>query len=77
MCHNKKNIQSETLLSLYVQTKWNSTYIMLNITQKFERAFERYGEGDPHFYLELASKENLGVPNTGGLESQLGIWLLN
>ena len=35
------NIQSKSLLSLDVPTRWNSTYLMLKATEKFERAFDR------------------------------------
>ena len=35
------NIQSKSLLSLDVPTKWNSTYLMLEAVEKFERAFNR------------------------------------
>uniref|UniRef100_A0A2N9H6B5 hAT-like transposase RNase-H fold domain-containing protein n=1 Tax=Fagus sylvatica TaxID=28930 RepID=A0A2N9H6B5_FAGSY len=35
------NIQSKSLLSLDVPTRWNSTYLMLEAAEKFERAFDR------------------------------------
>uniref|UniRef100_A0A2N9IRF7 CCHC-type domain-containing protein n=1 Tax=Fagus sylvatica TaxID=28930 RepID=A0A2N9IRF7_FAGSY len=35
------NIQSKSLLSLDVPTRWNSTYLMLEVAEKFERAFDR------------------------------------
>jgi hypothetical protein len=35
------NIQSKSLLSLDVLTRWNSTYLMLEAAEKFERAFDR------------------------------------
>ncbi|XP_020272159.1 zinc finger BED domain-containing protein RICESLEEPER 2-like [Asparagus officinalis] len=35
--------------------RWNSTYLMLNIAQKYEKAFERYGEEDPFFRFELSN----------------------
>ena len=35
------NIQSKSLLSLDVRTRWNSAYLMLEATEKFERAFDR------------------------------------
>ncbi len=35
------NIQSKSLLSLDVPTKWNSIYLMLKAAEKCERAFDR------------------------------------
>uniref|UniRef100_A0A2N9IZ29 HAT C-terminal dimerisation domain-containing protein n=1 Tax=Fagus sylvatica TaxID=28930 RepID=A0A2N9IZ29_FAGSY len=35
------NIQSKSLLSLDVPTRWNFTYLMLEAAEKFERAFDR------------------------------------
>ncbi|CAA0806468.1 Unknown protein [Striga hermonthica] len=36
-----------------VSTRWNSTYLMLNVAQKFVMAFERYEIKDPYFKIEL------------------------
>lgn len=61
-----KKIQSKSLLCLDVCTRWNSTYLMLNTTQKLERAFERYGEVDPNFRVELGKEDGEnGVPLEG------------
>ena len=38
-CVQIENIQSKSLLCLDVSTRWNSTYLMLDAAQKFERAF--------------------------------------
>ena len=35
------NIQSKSLFSMDVPTKWNSTYLMLEAVEKFERAFDK------------------------------------
>ncbi|KAF2300068.1 hypothetical protein GH714_007943 [Hevea brasiliensis] len=55
-----EKIDGKSSLCLDVSTRWNSTYLMLNTTQKYERAFERYELQEPMFRLELG--EN-GVPH--------------
>ena len=52
-CVEIEKIQSKSLLCLEVSTRWNSTYLMLDAAQKFERAFERFDEMDPYFKSEL------------------------
>jgi len=48
-----KKIESKGLLSLKVATRWNSTYLILETAQKFERAFEIFDEEKPYFMLDL------------------------
>ncbi|KAK5835381.1 hypothetical protein PVK06_011069 [Gossypium arboreum] len=45
------------MLYLDVCTRWNSTYLMLDTAQNFERAFERFEEQDTNFEAELESGE--------------------
>ncbi|GJT80232.1 zinc finger BED domain-containing protein RICESLEEPER 2-like protein [Tanacetum coccineum] len=52
-CPSKKG------LILDVQTRWNSTYLMLEIAQNYERAFARYDSEDRHYRDDL---EKTGVP---------------
>ncbi|KAF2296862.1 hypothetical protein GH714_010019 [Hevea brasiliensis] len=59
-CVEYEKIKSKSSLCLDASTRWNSTYLMLNTSQKYERAFERYESREPMFRLELG--EN-GVPN--------------
>ncbi|KAF2302977.1 hypothetical protein GH714_012217 [Hevea brasiliensis] len=59
-CVEYEKIDGKSSLCLDVSTRWNSTYLMLNIAQKYERAFERYESQEPMFRLELG--EN-GVPD--------------
>lgn len=53
-----EKIESKGLLC-YVPTRWNSTHVMLEVAQKFERAFESFDTLEPRFRVEL--REN-GVP---------------
>ena len=61
-CVDIEKIQSKSLLCLDVSTKWNSTYLMLETAQKFERAFERFEEIDPYFKSEMVLGD--GLPNS-------------
>ena len=61
-CVDIEKIQSKSLLCLDVSTRWNSTYLMLETAQKFERAFERFEEIDPYFKSEMVLGD--GLPNS-------------
>lgn len=52
-CAEIEKIDCKKLLSLDVLTRWNSTYMMLDTAQRFERAFERFEEQDPYISQEL------------------------
>ncbi|KAH0748145.1 hypothetical protein KY290_027377 [Solanum tuberosum] len=41
-CVEMQKIESDEMLSLDVPTRWNSTYLMLDTAEKFEKAFERW-----------------------------------
>ncbi|XP_077228331.1 zinc finger BED domain-containing protein RICESLEEPER 1-like [Tasmannia lanceolata] len=58
-CVEKERITCKSLLCLDVPTRWNSTYLMLKIALKFQKAFERFGEEDVLFMAELKD----GCPN--------------
>nr|XP_010907992.1 zinc finger BED domain-containing protein RICESLEEPER 2-like [Elaeis guineensis] len=60
-CVEKEKIESNAMLSLDVSTRWNSTYLMLNIAQKFERAFEKFADEDPFFRLEIGFDPGMPV----------------
>ncbi|XP_027124091.1 zinc finger BED domain-containing protein RICESLEEPER 2-like [Coffea arabica] len=55
-CVEIEKTECKRLLCLDVSTGWNSTYLMLDTAQRFERAFERFEEQDPYMLQEL---ENL------------------
>ncbi|KAL0290415.1 UNVERIFIED_CONTAM: Zinc finger BED domain-containing protein RICESLEEPER 2 [Sesamum calycinum] len=61
-CVEKEKIDSKSLLCLDVETRWNSTYLMLDAAEKFEKAFERLGDEEQKFieyfdYYELNQEE--------------------
>ncbi|WOL01424.1 HAT family dimerization domain-containing protein [Canna indica] len=49
-CSREANITCKTMLTVDVPTAWNSTYMMLDIAEKFEKAFMRL-EFDDHFCM--------------------------
>lgn len=42
-------VVSKRILCLDVQTRWNSTYLMLGTALEFEKVFERFEEQDLGF----------------------------
>ncbi|CAI9279607.1 unnamed protein product [Lactuca saligna] len=64
-CVSKSKISSKASVSLDVPTRWNATYIMLETTLKFERAFKRMRQEDPAFEKDLKD----GFPSQKDWES--------
>uniref|UniRef100_A0A3Q7I3R1 HAT C-terminal dimerisation domain-containing protein n=1 Tax=Solanum lycopersicum TaxID=4081 RepID=A0A3Q7I3R1_SOLLC len=58
-CVEMQKIECDKMLSLDVPTRWNSTYLMLDTAEKFEKAFERFD-----LYDELLGEETGNVVNT-------------
>uniref|UniRef100_A0ACD5T6T2 Uncharacterized protein n=1 Tax=Avena sativa TaxID=4498 RepID=A0ACD5T6T2_AVESA len=54
-CVMKEKIVEKSLFSLDVDTRWNSTYLMLNDTIPFEKAFKRLGD-ECKYYTPYFSK---------------------
>ena len=53
-------IESKYLLCLDVPTRWNSTYLMLENAQKFEKVFIRMDFEDDSYSSYFMNKENSG-----------------
>jgi hypothetical protein len=45
-CIEQLDIQSKKVVCLDVPTRWNSTYLILSIAEKYQRGFEVLGEED-------------------------------
>ncbi|XP_047320451.1 zinc finger BED domain-containing protein RICESLEEPER 2-like [Impatiens glandulifera] len=56
-----EKVQSKRWLCLDVSTRWNSTYLMLDTAQKFERVFDRYKREDATLFFDLDN--GAGMPN--------------
>ncbi|KAG8477524.1 hypothetical protein CXB51_031036 [Gossypium anomalum] len=56
-CVVVEKIECKKMLCLDVCTRWNSTYLMLDTAQNFERAFERFEEQNTNFRAELERGE--------------------
>ncbi|XP_040955982.1 zinc finger BED domain-containing protein RICESLEEPER 2 [Gossypium hirsutum] len=56
-CVVVEKIECKKMLCLDICTRWNSAYLMLDTTQNFERAFERFEEQDTNFKAELERGE--------------------
>ncbi|KAL1341917.1 hypothetical protein AAHE18_09G121600 [Arachis hypogaea] len=48
-CIEAELIESKSLVCLDVPTRWNSTYLMLEHAEKFEKAFDRLYDQEPDF----------------------------
>jgi hypothetical protein len=48
-CAERKSVECNASLTLDVSTRWNSTYIMLEVAEKYQRAFELMLDEDRHF----------------------------
>ena len=62
-CVDKERIDCKTLVCLDVSTRWNSTYLMLEAAQKYQKAFERL-EDDDGQYVSYFSEGTLGSPRS-------------
>ncbi|CAK8565823.1 unnamed protein product [Lathyrus sativus] len=61
-CAEAVGVCSKALVTLDVETRWNSTYLMLNIAEKYEHAFYRLEHADVAFLTNLRI-ESKGCPN--------------
>ncbi|KAG8500824.1 hypothetical protein CXB51_002943 [Gossypium anomalum] len=52
-------IDSKAQLCLYVPTRWNSTYMMLKVAEKYANTFELYVRDDHNFFLNLIAEDEV------------------
>ncbi|CAN1249323.1 Zinc finger BED domain-containing protein RICESLEEPER 2 [Linum perenne] len=62
-----KELESSRKLCLDVPTRWNSTFLMLDVAALYESAFKLYEQEEPTFKTDLEAKrykdEVLGPPS--------------
>uniref|UniRef100_A0A8I6XGF7 hAT-like transposase RNase-H fold domain-containing protein n=1 Tax=Hordeum vulgare subsp. vulgare TaxID=112509 RepID=A0A8I6XGF7_HORVV len=63
-CVQRSKVASKGLINIDVSTRWNSTFVMLNTAEKFERAFEQYALHDPNHKTELEKNALEPKPDT-------------
>ncbi|XP_017246678.2 zinc finger BED domain-containing protein RICESLEEPER 2-like [Daucus carota subsp. sativus] len=63
-CAKYERIETKRSLILDVDTRWNSTYQMLDVAEKYERAFDRYDTQDPGYKKHLKSGNVDGRPTS-------------
>ncbi|CAN1254870.1 Zinc finger BED domain-containing protein RICESLEEPER 2 [Linum perenne] len=57
-----EGIESKKLVCLDVSTRWNSTYLMLEVAEKYEAAFKLLEGNDKNFKYDPNQNETLGTP---------------
>jgi hypothetical protein len=60
-CVERKQLRCKSSLKLDISTKWNSTYIMLEVAQKYERAFDLMIDENLNLFSYL-NKDELRAP---------------
>jgi hypothetical protein len=53
-CIARENIQCTKMVCLDVATRRNSTYLMLNIAEKYQKAFDLLAEDNGHLFVILS-----------------------
>ena len=61
-CVEHVEISNKSLLCLDVETRWNSTYLMLNTIEKFEAAFVRLQYHDAKYKKHFEKEKIKGPP---------------
>ncbi|KAK3189129.1 hypothetical protein Dsin_028690 [Dipteronia sinensis] len=63
-CAEREKISSKKLLCLDVPTRWNSTYLMLESAEKFQKAFEMLEDHDTQYFRDFCLGEDKGAPTS-------------
>ena len=61
-CAEEVSVSTKAMLILDVPTRWNSTYLMLDVAEKYEHAFYHYEYVEVAYVLNLISSEGEGCP---------------
>ena len=67
-CVEHVNISNKSLLCLDVETRWNTTYLMLDATEKFEATFVRLQYHDAKYKKHFEKEKIKGPPEKRRLE---------
>ena len=67
----------KSLLCLDVSIRWNSTYLLLDATQKFEKVFEVFDDIDPYYKSELMMGDGLSKKKIGKMLEGLSLLIKN
>ncbi|KAG5247692.1 zinc finger BED domain-containing protein [Salix suchowensis] len=72
---NASVVKIRNAIRFDVATRWNSTYLMLDAAERFEKVFVRLGESEPRYmgyFLEVdqkGNKKNIGPPGSEDWEN--------
>uniref|UniRef100_A0A803PST2 Zinc finger BED domain-containing protein RICESLEEPER 2-like n=1 Tax=Cannabis sativa TaxID=3483 RepID=A0A803PST2_CANSA len=68
-CAEQAKITCKKSVSLDVPTRWNSTYLMLEAAEKYQKAFERMEMHDVGYVKEFCTSEEKACPNESDWDS--------
>lgn len=58
-CAKTKKIDTKSIVCLDIETRWNSTYLMLELALKFQKAFDLIETKDSKYVADLIGKDGL------------------
>lgn len=67
-CADQAKITTKKIICLDVATRWNSTYLMLDVAEKYQKAFERMEMHDVGYVKEFCTGEVKKCPNESDWE---------
>ena len=63
-CAKYERVETKRSLIIDVDTRWNSTYEMLDVAEKYEKAFDRYDTQDSRYKKHLKLNNIDGRPTS-------------